>query len=174
MREWVYVNGNNNDNRYILGEAGKKVVFCIGINPSYAEPPTIGKLDRTIQKVQAISNGNAFDGWIMINIYPKRDTKFTDLPLEMDEKAHEENLKFISRILDDFDNINVWAAFGNHIYHRTYFKECLLDIYNLLQKKNPKWLSVGINKSGAPKHPLYQKNNSELIEFDMKSFVESF
>ena len=172
MSEWIYINDSDNKNRYILGEKAEKVLFCIGINPSYAEPPTIGKLDPTMRKVKAVSAANRYDGWIMLNVYPKRDTKFNDLPHVMDTAAHEENLNKIKDAVSTCEEIAVWVAFGNHIFDRAYFKKCISDIYAVLQEKKPKWLAVGVNKTGAPKHPLYQANNSSLAEFDMAAFMK--
>ena len=174
MSNWIYINDSSNKHRFVLGENGKKILFCIGINPSYAEPTTIGKIDPTIRKVKAISSSNGFDGWIMINVYPERNTIFEDLSIIGNINIHKENLKNIQNIIDQYEDIQIWVAFGNHIYEREYFKSYLLDIYDLIQKKKPKWLSVAVNKSGAPAHPLYQKNDSKLIDFDMKTFVEKW
>lgn len=30
-----------------------------------------------------------------------------------------------------------------------------------------------INKSGAPKHPLYQKNTAQITDFDMEAYIET-
>jgi hypothetical protein len=171
MSEWVYVNDSSNNNRYVLGESGKNVLFCIGINPSYAEPT---KIDPTIRKVKAISSANGFDGWIMINVYPERKTKFDCLSKIGNIAAHQENLKNIEQITNQYENIQIWVAFGNHIYDRTYFKTYLSDIYDLFKNKKTNWLSVAVNKSGAPVHPLYQKNDSKLLNFDMQAFMEKW
>lgn len=171
MSEWIYINDSSNKNRYILGEKAEKVLFCIGINPSYAEPPSIGKLDPTMRKVKAVSTANRYDGWIMLNVYPKRDTNFDNLPHVMDKTAHVENVNRIKEAVSTYEEVAVWVAFGNHIYDRAYFKECLSDIYAVLREKNPRWLTVGVNKTGAPKHPLYQPNDSMLVEFDMGAFM---
>ena len=171
MSDWVYVNDSSNNNRYVLGESGKNVLFCIGINPSYAEPT---KIDPTIRKVKAISSANGFDGWIMINVYPERKTKFDCLSKIGNIAAHQENLKNIEQITNQYENIQIWVAFGNHIYDRTYFKTYLSDIYDLFKNKKTNWLSVAVNKSGAPVHPLYQKNDSKLLNFDMQAFMEKW
>ena len=98
MSNWIYINDLSNKHRFVLGENGKKILFCMGINPSYAEPTTIGKIDPTIRKVKAISSSNGFDGWIMINVYPERNTIFEDLSTTGNINIHKENLKNIQNI----------------------------------------------------------------------------
>ncbi|MBE7033199.1 MAG: DUF1643 domain-containing protein [Ruminococcaceae bacterium] len=174
MSNWIYINDLSNKHRFLLGEKGKKVLFCMGINPSYAEPTTLGKIDPTIRKVKAISSANGFDGWVMINVYPERNTKFRNLSKVGNPTIHKENLKNIHQILSQCEDIQIWVAFGNHIYDREYFQSYLLDIYELIQTKKPKWLSTAVNKSGSPAHPLYQRNNAKLMSFDMQTFIKNW
>ncbi len=169
-REWVYINNNDNSSRYVLGTIGKRTLFCFGINPSTAEP---NSLDKTLMNVEAISKHNGYDSWIMFNIYPKRDTHFESLSSIINDDEHIKNVEIIRNTLSTQDNIDIWLAFGNHIYHRDYLAKCLVDIYEELKDKNIRWYSIGCNKSGAPKHPLYQRKNSQLISFDIAKYIET-
>jgi len=54
---WLYEKNSDNSARYILGEAGKKPLVCIGINPSTTEP---NNLDRTLTNVKRISELNGY------------------------------------------------------------------------------------------------------------------
>ena len=166
--EWIYKNNADNSIRYVLGKKGNKTLVCFGINPSTAEP---NNLDPTLIKVDKIANHNGYDGWIMFNVYPKRDTIFADLSTVCSDSEHITNLDYIMKTLYDFSEIDIWAAFGDHIYDRDYLNPCRKDIYNNLQKYNIKWLSGAVNKSGAPKHPLYQNGSIILKEFDMMSYI---
>ena len=166
---WIYENDSNNDNRYLLGERGKHILFCMGINPSTAEPDA---LDPTLDKVKKIAKHNKFDGWIMINVYPERKTKFEELSMCGNDKIHRENIRHIAKLVDKYANIDIWVAFGNHLYDREYLRTYLIEIYDLLKEK-ANWYTVGTNKSGAPTHPLYQSGESDLVTFDMKSFIKS-
>lgn len=53
---WHYKNDKDNTIRYILGEEGNKPLFCIGINPSTAEPDN---LDSTLKKARKPKIGRA-------------------------------------------------------------------------------------------------------------------
>jgi hypothetical protein len=153
-----------------LGTRGNKTLFCFGINTSTASPE---KLDPTLRKVKSIALHNGYDSFIMFNVYPKRDTNFDDLEDSVNDIEHIENIKAIMDTLDEYSQLNIWAAFGNHIYDRKYLPACFKDIYDKLPKDNVKWFATGVNKSGAPKHPLYEKNTSELIDFDMVGYIKT-
>lgn len=86
--EWLYLNNKTNTERYILGESGKNIVACIGINPSTAEP---NSLDQTLKKVKTVSEFNGFDGWIMYNVYPQRATNPSELNAEMNNDNRIKN-----------------------------------------------------------------------------------
>ena len=167
---WIYVNNHDNSIRYVLGTKGKKTLFCFGINPSTAVPD---KLDPTLKKVESIAKHNGYDSFIMFNVYPKRDTNFEDLEQSINDAEHIKNIEAITKTVSEYSELDIWAAFGNHIYDRDYLPLCFKDIYKKLSKQNIRWLTTGINKSGAPKHPLYQKKTSMLIDFDMATYIKT-
>ena len=169
-REWLYKNNSDNTSRYLLGVKGTKMIVCFGINPSTASP---NQLDPTLNKVDAIVDSNGYDGWMMFNIYPKRDTVFENLESVIKDEEHTKNLEVIVNELNKYDEIDIWVAFGNHIYGREYLIICLKDIYEKLSKFKVRWWATGVNKSGSPKHPLYQKKTSKLLPFDMISYINS-
>lgn len=168
-RKWIYERNEDNSSRYVLGIEGKRTVFCVGINPSTAEPH---KLDPTLRLVETIAFNNGYDSWIMFNVYPKRATDFKELSKEWDECEHQNNVEWIVNTLKSFDRVDIWLAFGNHIYDRDYLTYCLKDIYNSLPD-NINWLVTSVNKSGTPKHPLYQKKMSKFVSFDMYKYINS-
>lgn len=168
--EWIYINNQDNSIRYVLGTKGQKTLFCFGINPSTATPD---KPDPTIRKVENIAKNNNYDSFVMFNVYPKRDTIFENLEESLNDDEHIKNIEAIMRILAEYSQLDIWVAFGDHIYDREYLPICFKDIYSRLPQNKIKWLTTGVNKSGAPKHPLYQKNTSILIDFDMTSYIET-
>ena len=85
---WIYSTNQNNTARFTLGETGTKIIGCIGVNPSTAEPE---KLDRTIQSVKRIATTNGFDGWLMLNLYPQRATDPADLHKRANGALYERN-----------------------------------------------------------------------------------
>lgn len=69
--DWLYERTPDNSSRFVLGIDGANPLVCLGLNPSTAEP---GHLDPTVSRVQEAARRNGFDGFIMLNVYPKRDT----------------------------------------------------------------------------------------------------
>lgn len=167
---WIYRTNTDNSIRYVLGTKGTKTLFCFGINPSTATPE---KLDPTIKKVESIARHNGYDSFIMLNVYPKRDTVFEDLEKTINDFEHLKNIEAITEVLSEYGKLDIWAAFGNHIYDREYLPICFKDIYSKLPQGKIKWFATGVNKSGAPKHPLYQKQTAKLINFDMAAYIET-
>ena len=167
--EWIYKNSPDNSARYILGTKGQRTVFCFGINPSTATPE---KPDPTIRKVARIAEYNGYDSFILFNVYPKRDTVFEHLEDSINDAEHLKNIETITEAMAEHEQIHVWLAFGDHIYDRKYLPHCMKDIYAKLPKERVRWFAAGVNKSGAPKHPLYQKNTAALIPLDMDSYIK--
>ena len=167
---WIYVNNHDNSVRYVLGTKGQKTLFCFGVNPSTATP---NKFDPTIKKVESIAKHNGYDSFIMFNIYPKRDTIFEHLEQCINDSEHIKNLQIIEETISEYNAIDIWVAFGNHIHDREYLSHCFKDIYKKLSNKNIRWFVTGINKNGTPKHPLYQKKTSTLIDFDMACYIKT-
>lgn len=169
MNEWLYENNDDNSSRYLLGTKGEKTLFVFGINPSSAEP---NNPDSTIMKVQKIANNNGYDSWIMLNVYPKRETIFEKLNDLQNNDEHIKNLQIIINEVAKHKQVDVWAAFGDHLFDRDYLVTFWKDIYTHLSDFKINWLSGMVNKSGTPRHPLYQKDDIELSVFDMDTFVK--
>lgn len=170
MHNWIYEIEEKNTIRYVIGTVGENPLFCFGINPSIAEP---NLLDRTLKKVEKIALNNGYDSWVMFNVYPKRDTIFENLQDVCNDSIHLKNINIIKKYLDKVKKPTIWLAFGDHVYHRKYLIPCFNDIYKEIKENNITWVTTGINKSGSPKHPLYQKDNSILKYFDMDNYMKS-
>ena len=168
MQGWLYENDDINGVRYMLGTVGNNTLVCFGINPSTAKPD---KLDPTLNSVQRIARHNGFDSWVMFNVYPKRDTIFHNLHDLCNDAFHNENIRVIKQYFDSQEKITVWAAWGDHIYERDYLAPCFKEIYKTINCDKVSWLATGKNKSGSPKHPLYQKRTAELSAFNITSYV---
>ena len=166
--EWIYENNEDNSCRYALGVKGNNVLFVFGINPSTAEP---NKLDPTLRKVKSIAEHNNYDGWVMLNVYPVRETQFEKLPEVPDVEETVRNVKSIMETIGEEDEIDIWVAFGDLIDQKEYLLPCWKKIMDSIDKKEIRWFVTALNKTGAPRHPLYQRNDCKLIEFDMKKFL---
>ena len=169
MSRWIYKNDAANKNRFVLGVKGKSPLICIGINPSTATPD---KLDNTLTAVSRRALDYHFDGWIMLNVYPQCATNPNNLHKRLNKTIHKQNLLEIEKILRQFPDATIWAAWGNLIEKRNFLKTCLKDIITLSNKYNCKWISVGdISKLGHPHHPLYLKKELMPEEFEVMGYM---
>lgn len=167
MQKWIYVNDQDNRNRYVLGHWDKHPLLCIGVNPSTATPK---KADATIRSVARTAEYNCYDGWIMINLYPQRATNPDDVDIEPNEAVIIQNLTAIETILQMYDIGEIWAAWGNLIEKRSYFKDCLRRIHSLADSY--RWIRIGaLTKAGNPRHPLYLSKDATVQEFDITDYI---
>ena len=172
---WIYANNSDNTMRYVLGEHGLNPLFCIGINPSTAEPYN---LDPTLKKVKKFSgyNTNNFKGWIMLNIYPQRLTNSNKLKkIKFDKKEHEFNLNCIKEILSNYKKPIIWAGWGTTIEKNDFFIDCLNEIFIECKNVNAQWIRFGnLTKNGHPRHPLYLRNDSKKHEFKINNYLNKY
>lgn len=166
--EWLYYPNIDTGYRFILGTRGSRSLIVIGVNPSTATPESP---DPTIKRVSAISAYNGFDSFVMLNLYAQRATVPEDLDIELNSELHRENLKALKWALNYAEKMNpeaeiaVWCAWGNIIKCRDYLPRCREEMLAELRSKSLKLLCVSVTKEKQPKHPLYQKNTSKLIEW---------
>ena len=173
MKKWLYKNTKNNEARFLLGEIDeekinqdKKIIVCIGINPSTAEP---NNLDNTLTIFQKFSKENNFHSWCMLNVYPQRATNPNDMHEEIDKKIHLKNLQEIQKFLGDKKCL-VWCAWGTIIEKRNFLKECLQDLIKALPKSAEYFTRGKKSIKGHPHHPLYLKKDSKMEIFDIKKY----
>lgn len=165
----IYKNNSDNSCRFALGTEGIKPLIVIGINPSTANDKDS---DRTINRVVGFAEGNGFDSFVMLNLYPQR----TPFPNELHEKKDigisNMNLKIISEILEKYDNPTILAAWSEKIEVRAYLNICLKEIFEVIRKHNVNWIKLGeFTKTGHPRHPLYASYNLALTNFDIESYI---
>ena len=159
----IYV-GNENE-RYILGEPGKRNILIFGINPSTA---TYEKYDRTINRVRRILQEHpTYDGWLMVNLHPQ----VTPYPENLVEYGqwHDNNLDVLHEVWFDFRPEAIWCAWGGHIAEqsKSFLFHALFEIYEMFRDTRP-WLYYGtLTKDGHPRHPLQRdpKHASPMQEF---------
>ena len=168
MNNWIYSANKDNTVRFLLGEKGKKNLICIGINPSTATPE---KLDKTIITLRKIANLNGYDGWLMINVYPQRDTYPYNIHDKQLNELIELNKSEINRILSESNYQDVWAAWGNEINRRPYLLDCLKEIRNLFDKKYH-WIHYSNpTKYQNPRHPSRLGYNDTFTNFDIDNYL---
>ncbi len=168
IEDWIYIYRNERS-RYILGTKGKKPLIVFGINPSTAKP---NDLDPTLKSVERVSKNNGYDSWIMFNVYPQRATNPNNIHKNLNKELHKNNLIHFENTLKKYNSSDIWAAWGSIITKRDFLKKCLIDIINISKKYNCNWLSAGpATKSGHPKHPLYLKQDTKLIKYDIDFYI---
>lgn len=169
---WLYVPDFYTEYRYILGTRGSYPLICIGINPSTAAPDD---LDPTLKSVARIAAHNGFDSWIMFNVYAQRATRPDDMDREKNERLHRENMRAFEYILSHVNKEKrpaIWAAWGTIIEKRPYLKDCVLDMQQLGDEYNARWLCAGkCSLKGHPHHPLYLKKDEEVRAFDIDAYL---
>jgi len=141
--------------RYSLTRAwnltGNYVLF-IGLNPSIADELID---DPTLKRCINFAKDWGYGGLIMVNLFAYVSThpselKNTKLPIGKENDKH---------ILKNHQKSQLTViAWGNDGYLYDRDKEVLAII------DSP--MCLNINKSGQPAHPLYQKKDQELINFN--------
>ena len=164
---WLYI--GDEKERYLLGQPGKYNLLVFGVNPSTASPGE-SNLDPTIRKVRKVAEKEGFDGWIMANLYPLRETDPDKLPDKADKKLVDNNLKVISAIEKNYTIGKVWAAWGNIIDTQFYLGDNLYDILEFIT--DAEWYYRGkLTKDGNPRHPLYLKLEEEFNWFAVGDYA---
>jgi len=166
--DWLYERTPDNSARFVLGIDGTNPLVCFGLNPSTAEP---NNLDPTVTRVDKFARMNGFDGFIMLNVYPKRDTLPNDLPDAFDVTLKGENERHIARILGARP-LMVYAAWGGIIDKRPYLQTLLRDILLLPEVATVQWMRRGALTDGKhPRHPLYVALAEPLVPFDANAYA---
>ena len=107
----------------------------------------------------------------MLNVYPQRNTKPQDLPKIVDNTLHGKNIEVIKNILNNAQEFDIWCAWGTLIEEKKYLKNCLKDIYDLLENKKVNWFCTGQTKDGHPEHPLYIPIKTKFKKFKVEKYI---
>lgn len=163
---WVYL-GNDNE-RYVLGQPGKKNMLVFGVNPSSAKP---GDDDSTTKRVRKITRNQGYDGWIMVNLHPQRTKKPDEL--YENEIWRENNLMVLDAVKRFFHIDAIWCAWGASIDKpgNQFLYHSLREIYDLL-KGCASWLRYGdLTGKGHPRHPLYAPEKGKFLSFKIEEYI---
>lgn len=128
----------------------KPSLMFIGLNPSKADDK---EDDNTIKRVKLISKNLGYGGVYMLNLFSFISTDPKKLNIqEGNLVTSNEYLKAGSEVSD-----KIVFAWGN-------FKVMGRD--KQIKEMFPNSYALEINKTGAPKHPLYVKGNIKLIRYE--------
>ena len=102
----------------------------------------------------------------MLNVYPQRATDPNEMHQERDEDLVRVNLSYIREIAERYPDCDVLLAYGNLISKRAYLRMCLEEVLEILCREQGKKIKIiKLTKSNNPVHPLYQRNDSVLVDY---------
>jgi len=149
--------GINKEYRYALHRVWdrcmSRLVF-IGLNPSTADEKFD---DPTVRRCINFSRRLGYGSMIMLNIFALRSTDPKNLLKHKDPIGPINDKHIVCEVLRH-DTIIAWGNHGR-----------LLDrgdeVIRLLGVAGTKIFCLGQNSDGSPKHPLYLRNDSSMVEF---------
>lgn len=101
---------------------------------------------------------------MILNICPQRSSNPKNV--EYNKNDATKNCKIIQKYLDKYPKAPIWCAWGNNI-RLTELKKYRKSIEKLISTRECVYTSL--NKTGEPKHPLFEKENAELQHFTFSS-----
>lgn len=163
----IYETSKDNSIRYIYGEYESNPMILFGLCSCTVE---MEEKDIAISKLARFAKLQGHDGYIMMNIYPKRIT-YKQTKFELSDKSiFEKNIEYIKFVISGQKEIV--AAWGESILDRIFCVDLLEDINELVKKCHVKWTCMGVTKAGHP------RNASKLLfkdavyeEFDMNQYI---
>lgn len=156
----------DNEVRYALTKQGTNPLIVIALNPSVANEKIS---DRTVDKIRTYCELWGFDSFIMLNLYPLRQTHADQLPRLFDETIHQINLRYIEQYT--LNNYSILMAYGDNVRKYDYLSRCLNDIFSILSLNQSRaFYQLGnLTKKGNPRHPSRLAYNVELQPFNFLS-----
>ena len=167
---------NGNDTlRFVLGKTGSNPLAIFGINPSKADQCSS---DTTINRVEELIKVWPFDGFLMFNLYPLRNSKPSELSQNFDQALAAQNMATIRVALKKYRVKCAWAAWGDAFEKRSYFKNYLGEILSGTADLGLEWkrCETLTKKFKNPRHPLSGRphiitRKSQLADFDIENYL---
>ena len=146
---------NDPDLRYLLAKKGKNNLLVVGLNPSTADAEN---LDPTSKNIDQVAEQNGYDGWLLVNLYPKRKSNPADLPLQEEKETFWYNLHLIKHLLDkdQFKIKDAWLAWGDGVdtLNRPYLKQAAGYLYKNLLLTRPQLLQHRSHRESESAAPI--------------------
>jgi hypothetical protein len=136
-----------------IWDESKPLVMFIGLNPSTANED---ENDPTIRSVERISKHNGYGGFYMMNCWPFVSTDPAGLSTSGGTLYNDIKLKEISEKCQD-----IVFAWGNFEIVK------MQGVDYILSRRFPNAKALKLNKNGSPKHPLYCKSDTVLINYSL-------
>ena len=136
-------------------EQGNGHVLFIGLNPSTADE---NKDDPTIRRCIGFAKDLGFGGINMLNIFAFRATNPKEL-MKVKEPIGEKNNHYLNMYCDSIGlNVACWGVRGTYMNRG----QEVLDLLGIGCLH-----CFGFTKNVQPKHPLYLKKDTELVEMSL-------
>ncbi|MBK7379915.1 MAG: DUF1643 domain-containing protein [Ignavibacteriales bacterium] len=165
--------------RFLIGKPGKETLFFIAMNPSVA---TINKWDQTILKSFGLAKILGYDGCIVLNLLPSRQSKSSEIPLSLPASVLKMNIDKIIEIIErnEKDKISIVACWGEKFCENTDMQYSLITILEKIDKLKKKidWYCLKDTKSGNvltngghPRHLSYLKETTFPEPFNILDYI---
>ena len=162
--------------RFYLKKDGENPLIVIGLNPSTADETTP---DATMRKVIGFINkwnersSYNFDSFIMLNLYPLRETSpdVLNQTHEFNAILHERNMEIISDTLNQHPNAKILLCYGDSIESVRWLKYCRDEILKLMVRhEGCSLFSLGnLTNMKNPRHP-----SRLAYSIDMQPYLNPF
>jgi hypothetical protein len=154
MKKIAVINGNY---RYLLGRewnVNKPQITFVMLNPSTADAY---QDDSTLRKCINFAQSWGYGSLEVVNLFAYRATKPRDMRQVADPVGSKNNYYLQLATKRAALIIVAWGANGS-------FQNRNEEVVNLISGQQPLYC-LGLTKHGHPRHPLYIKNNTQLIIF---------
>jgi len=167
----IYLNDRDDQWRYVLGKSGPGKLIVVGLNPSTA---TREKADNTVAKVERVASLQGYSsGFVMLNLYPVRGTDYRLMPDTIDPEAMETNLKWIEALVATEPTPTIWAAWGESVLDKPFFRSGARQLIDRVRKYKPRWLHYGaLTQNGHPRHPRQLSYDWSFQDFDADTYLQ--
>ena len=171
MMHEVYLADDAAGLRFALGRYEERPLIFLGINPSTADLQTS---DPTVTRMAHIAAQFGYDGFLALNVCPRRAAKLTaDFPKTADPAAAARQLDAFRTLVPE--GAVVVAVWGAMIGFRPSFADALRDIAAVLNAKHVDWRCLCLTKAGHPHHPLYLSYDKiGLVPFDIRTYLQRY
>ena len=149
---------------------GKNNLLCVGVNPKTNEIN-----NRNIDTIQRIASENGFDGWVVVNLYPKIEESASLLEIDVNENLFWENINGIDAVIskNQFEFKTVLLSWGSEInsFNQIYLKQSAYYLFERFEKYKLDYVSIGEDINGNPLIPQIS-NHQKLQKFDYKNYAK--
>ncbi|EMR06647.1 hypothetical protein C772_01542 [Bhargavaea cecembensis DSE10] len=139
----------------VTWETGKPEWLFVMLNPSTADA---GKPDATLYQCMNIAKRQGYGSLEVVNLYSLR-TKSPQVLFASDERHHSPNDGYLADAIGSARQVIVaWGQHGG----RDGRDQAVL---NRIREAGKTPYCLGTTKSGMPRHPLYLRSDTPLVEY---------